>query len=132
MLPNAKRYHIWRQRLSQLIPESCKYQRYRLANMVLLVVGIYKSRSVHLSLLARQVPIRGRKLSLERRLRRFMDNGAIRVREWYRPIAVTLLKAASSSGQVHLLIDSNSNCVSTQLRKGVRLLDPNISPEYVW
>lgn len=106
MLSNSTLYHIWQQRLSQLIPEECKYHRYRLANMLLLVVGIYKARSVHLSLIARQVPIRVRKLSLERRLRRFLDNGAIRVRDWYRPIAVSLLKAASSGGQVHLLIDS--------------------------
>jgi hypothetical protein len=115
MLSNSVLYRIWRERLSQLIPAGCKYHRYRLTNMLLLVVGIYKARSVHLSLIARQVPIRVRKLSLERRLRRFMDNGAIRVREWYRPIAVALLKAASSGGQVHLLIDSTKVSARHQL-----------------
>jgi hypothetical protein len=115
MLSNATLYHIWRQRLSQLIPEDCKYQRFRLTNMLLLVVGIYKAKSVHLSLIARKLPIRVRKLSLERRLRRFTDNGAIRVRDWYRPIAVTLLKAASSGGQVHLLIDSTKVSARHQL-----------------
>ncbi|MHC4336160.1 MAG: IS4 family transposase [Planctomycetota bacterium] len=83
--------------------------------MLLLVVGIYKARSIHLSLIARQVPIRVRKLSLERRLRRFMDNGAIRVRDWYRPMAVALLRAASSGGQVHLLIDSTKVSARHQL-----------------
>ena len=115
MLSNSMLYRIWRERLSQLIPEDCKYHRYRLTNMLLLVVGIYKARSVHLSLIARQVPIRVRKLSLERRLRRFMDNAAIRVRDWYRPIAVTLLIAASSAGQVHLLIDSTKVSARHQL-----------------
>jgi hypothetical protein len=115
MLSNTALYRIWRKRLSQLIPVDCRYRRYRLTNMLLLVVGIYRARSVHLSLIARQVPIRVRKLSLERRLRRFMDNGAIRVREWYRPIAVALLKAASSGGQVHLLIDSTKVSARHQL-----------------
>ena len=31
---------------------------------------------------------------------------AVRVREWYRPVAIALLKAASSAGQVHLILDS--------------------------
>jgi hypothetical protein len=115
MLSNSVLYRIWRERLSQLIPEDCKYQRYRLTNMLLVVVGIYKARSVHLSLIARQLPIRARKLSLDKRLRRFLDNGAIRVREWYRPIAVTLLTAASSGGQVHLLIDSTKVSARHQL-----------------
>jgi hypothetical protein len=115
MLSNSVLYRIWRQRLLQLVPKNCKYHRYRLTNMLLLVVGIYKARSVHLSLIARQVPIRVRKLSLERRLRRFMDNGSIRVREWYWPIAVALLKAASSGGQVHLLIDSTKVSARHQL-----------------
>ena len=52
MLSKSTLYHIWRQRLSQLIPEDCKYHRYRLTNMLLLVVGIYKARSVHLSFIA--------------------------------------------------------------------------------
>jgi hypothetical protein len=87
MLSNSVLYRIWRKRLSQLIPEDCRYHRYRLTNMLLLVVGVYKARSVHLSLIARTLPVRVKKLSLVRRLERFMDNGAIRVREWYRPIA---------------------------------------------
>ena len=115
MLPNSVLYRIWHERLSQLIPEDCKYHRYRLTNMLLLVVGIYKSRSVHLGLIARKIPVRVRKLSLVRRLERFIDNSAIRVRQWYRPIAVSLLKAASSGGQVHLLIDSTKVSARHQL-----------------
>lgn len=115
MPSNSVPYRIWRKRLSQLIPDNCQYRRYRLTNMLILVVGIYKARSVHLSLIARQVPIRVRKLSLERRLRRFLNNGAIRVREWYRPLAKALLTAASVSGQVHLLIDGTKVSAGHQL-----------------
>ena len=76
-------------------------------NMLLLVVGLYKAESVHLSKVARKLPIRAKKLSLDKRLRRFLDNGAVRVREWYRPVVAELLAAASSGGQIHLLIDSS-------------------------
>lgn len=39
MLSNSELHRIWRQRLSQLIPEDCKSHRYRLANLLLLIVG---------------------------------------------------------------------------------------------
>lgn len=102
MLSNSELYRIWRERLAQLAPDECQS---RLTNMLLLVVGLYKAGSVHLSKIARQVPIRAKKLSLDKRLRRFLDNGAVRVREWYQPVAEMLVKAASSAGQVHLVID---------------------------
>jgi hypothetical protein len=84
-------------------------------NMLLLVVGLFKASSVHLSLVARKVPIRAKKLSLDKRLRRFLDNGMMRVREWYRPVAIGLLQAASSAGQVHLVIDCSKVGFSHQL-----------------
>jgi hypothetical protein len=40
-----------------------------------------------------------------KRLRRFVDNENVRVREWYRSTAKKLLKAASVAGTVHLIID---------------------------
>jgi len=107
MLPDPrspKLYRIWRERLAQLTPDNC---RSRLVNMMLLVVGLYKAESVHLSKVARKLPLRAKKLSLDKRLRRFLNNPGVRVREWYRPVAVALLKAASSAGQVHLIIDSS-------------------------
>jgi len=102
MLSNSGLYRIWNQRLAKLSPDGC---RSRLLNMVMLVVGLFQAKSVHMSLIARKLPIRAKKLSLDKRLRRLLDNGAIRVREWYRPVAVGLLQAASSAGQVHLVMD---------------------------
>jgi hypothetical protein len=104
MLSNSELYRVWRERLAELSPDGC---RSRLVNMMNLVVGMFKAKTVHLSLIARKIPIRAKKLSLDKRLRRFLDNGAIRVREWYRGVAVALLEAASSAGQVHLVIDGS-------------------------
>jgi hypothetical protein len=73
--------------------------------MMWLIVGLFKARKVHLSLIARKLPIRAKKLSLDKRLRRFLSNPAVRVREWYRPVAEKLIEAAASAGQVHLIID---------------------------
>ena len=102
MLSISELYRIWRKRLAELSPDGCQS---RWVNMVMLVVGLFKAQSVHLTLIARKLPIRAKKLSLDKRLRRFLDNGAIRVREWYRPVAIGLLRAAASAGQVHLVID---------------------------
>jgi hypothetical protein len=106
MLSNSELYHIWRERLTQLAPDAGAC-RTRLVNMMLLVVGLYKAESVHLSKVARKLPVRAKKLSLDKRLRRFLSNPRVRVRDWYRPVAVALLKAASSAGQIHLIIDSS-------------------------
>jgi hypothetical protein len=63
MLSNSELYRTWCKRLSQLEPDTC---RSRLTNMLLLVVGIYRAKSVHLSLVARKLPVRAKKLSLGR------------------------------------------------------------------
>ena len=72
MLSNSDLYRTWRKRLAQLSPDDCAS---RLTNMLLLVVGMFKAQSVHLSLIARKLPIRAEKLSLDKRLRRFFENG---------------------------------------------------------
>lgn len=102
MLSNSELYRVWHKRLKELSPDGCQS---RMMNMMWLVVGLFKSGSVHVSLVARKLPIRADKLSLDKRIRRFLDNGAVHVREWYRPVAVGLLKAAASAGQVHLVMD---------------------------
>jgi len=109
---NLHLYHTWRKQLHQLAPDLCES---RLTNLVLLVVGLYLAQSVHLTLIARKLPIRAHKLSLDKRLRRFLANGAVRVREWYKSRAVELLRAASSAGQVHLIIDCSKVSAGHQL-----------------
>jgi len=114
MLSNSELYRIWRKRLTQLMPDG-KYERYRVTNMLMLVVGMYKARSAQLGLIARKIPLRVRKVSITRRLRRTLDNRAIKVREWYNPVASGLLKAASTGGQVHMIIDGSKVGASHQL-----------------
>ncbi len=104
MLSNSELYRNWKQWLTQLAPDDCQS---RLNNMVYLVVGLFKAENVHLSRIARKMPVRAKKLSLDKRLRRFLDNPAVRVREWYQPVAEKLIQAAGSAGQIHLLIDSS-------------------------
>lgn len=88
----------------QRIPEECETS---LTNLIFLMMGIFQARSVQLNLVARKTPIRAQKLSIVKRLTRFLDNGAVRVREWYHPYAELLLTSAGNSGQVHLIIDTS-------------------------
>lgn len=89
--------------LVQLLPKEIDS---RLTNMALLMVGIFGSRSVQTGRLAANVPLHIKKQSIVRRLERFLDNGAVRVRSWYEPIAQGLIQAASAAGEVALVWDS--------------------------
>jgi len=109
---NSQSYGKWQAMLKQLIPDNCQS---RLTNLVLLLVGIFDSRSVYLSVLARKIPICAKKLSLAKRFERFLDNQAVRVKEWYHPWASWLIQSASTGGTVHLVIDSTK--VSAYCRK---------------
>ena len=71
---NPQLYSKWRKWLMQLIPDKCET---RLTNLLLLMVGLYLSKSVHLNLIATKLPIRAKKLSLVKRLSRFLENEAV-------------------------------------------------------
>jgi hypothetical protein len=83
-MPINHLYDTWMHQICELQP---KARITRIRNFVWLMVGIYESRSVHLSKIAGKIPGRAKQVSLTRRLSRFLDNPAIRVREWYGPIA---------------------------------------------
>jgi hypothetical protein len=89
-MPINQLYHTWIQRICKLRPGQRITQ---VRNFVWLVIGIYQSRSVHLSKIAGKIPGSAKLLSITRRLSRFLDNPAIRVREWYEPIAHQWLQA---------------------------------------
>jgi hypothetical protein len=88
----------------QRIPDECES---RLTNLIWLMMGIFQARSVQLNLAARKVPIRAKKLSIVKRFGRFLDNEAIRVRDWYHPFASTVLRATAVAGRVRLIIDAS-------------------------
>ncbi len=70
------------------------------------MVGIYLRRSVHLSQITLKIPSRAKLPRLTRRLTRFLDNPAIRVRGWFEPIAQALLQpAAATVREIRLIAD---------------------------
>jgi hypothetical protein len=96
-------YHTWFNRIEQLRPDE---RVTRLRNFVWLLVGIYRSKAVHLSKVALMIPGDANLLSVTRRVSRFLDNPAIRVREWYEPIARDVLQAmAKTVGEIRLIVD---------------------------
>lgn len=105
-------YRTWQAQFLQWLPDDCDT---RLTNLIWLMYGMLKACSVQLNLVARHVPVRAKKLSIVKRLERFLNNAAVRVRPWYRPVARQLLSAASSSGQVRLVIDGSKVAFGFQL-----------------
>jgi hypothetical protein len=96
-------YDTWFQRIRELRP---KQRITQLRNFALLVYGIYLSRSVYLSRIAGKIPGKAKLQSVIKRLDRFLDNPVIRVREWYKPIAVEwLAKQYARIGEIHLIVD---------------------------
>jgi hypothetical protein len=87
----------------QLWPGECDS---RIVNMAYLMMGIFGARSVQTGRIAAHVPVAAKKMSLVRRLERFLDNGAVRVRAWYEPIAVRIITTASVTGDIHLVLDT--------------------------
>ena len=111
-IPASELYRSLYERLMRLRPHEVDS---RLTNMVYLMMGILLSRSVQTGRLASRIPLRVKRLSIVRRMERFLENGAVRVREWYASIAGELLAAASASGQVALIIDGTKVSFGHQL-----------------
>jgi hypothetical protein len=106
-------YHTWLRRISQLRPGE---RVTRLRNLGWLITGIYKSKSVHLSKIALKIPGDVKVRSIVQRLSRFLQNPAIRVREWYTPVARRLIQAmAQTVGEVRLIADGTKVGFSHQL-----------------
>ena len=101
--PSQRLYSSVYLALAQLLPSEVDS---RLTNMAFLMVGILGAHSVQTGRLAAYIPLHIKKLSIVRRMERFLDNGAVRVRSWYEPIARWLIQAASVSGDIALVWDS--------------------------
>ncbi len=102
-MPTNTLYHIWFQRIRELRPGQRITQ---VRNFIWLMSGIYQSRSVCLSRIAGKIPGPAKLLSITRRLSRLLDNPAIRVREWYEPIARQWLEAQFRHlGEIRLIVD---------------------------
>jgi hypothetical protein len=102
-MPIKKLYHIWMRKLEEIYPEE-RITRKR--NMAYLLVGLQQSRSVHLSKIAEKIPGKAFLPSITRRISRFLNNPAVRVRDWYRPIATMIINRIAC-GEIHLLVDGS-------------------------
>jgi Transposase DDE domain len=103
--------HLYRSLRDSLVQLRPNERQTRIRNFGWLLVGLFLSRSVHLSKIANKIPST-RKATLPstiRRLSRLMDNASIRVREWYDPLARCLIEcqAQSLGGEVRLIVDTS-------------------------
>ena len=98
-------YHTWVERIKQLRPQE---RISRVRNMAWLITGIYESQSVHLSKIGNKIQGRASLTSHVQRLSRFLANKAVRVREWYQPIAQNLIERVAAAGQeIRLVVDGS-------------------------
>ena len=98
-------YHTWLNRIRELYPHE---RITRLRNMAWLITGIAESRSIHLSKIANKLPGEATATSIVRRLSRFLDNPAVRVRRWYEPVAQNLVERVSRhQTEIRLIVDGS-------------------------
>ena len=82
-------YRTWNNLLKQWLPAQCHT---RLTNLTWLIVGLYLARCVHASAIVKQWRVPAKVVSLTRRLSRFLDNPAVQVTVWYKPVARRVLE----------------------------------------
>ncbi len=112
-MPINQLYHTWMRRIRELRPGQRITQ---VRNFVWLLIGIHQSRSVKLSRIAGKIPGSAKLLSTIRRLSRFLDNPAIRVRTWYAPIAKQWLETQFRHlGEIRLVVDGTKIGAGHQL-----------------
>lgn len=112
-MPTNQLYHTWIQRIRELRPEQRITQ---VRNFVWLLIGIHRSRSVNLSRIAGEIPGSAKLPSTVRRLSRFLDNSAIRVRAWYETIARQWLETQFQHlGEIRLVVDGTKIGAGHQL-----------------
>jgi hypothetical protein len=105
-------YRILHERIMPMIADECDS---RLTNLLLIMLGLYKGRSVHLSRIASRIPSQARKVSTVERIRRFLSNEAVQVAVWYKRTAQQLIERAVAGGGVHFIIDSSKIGFGQQL-----------------
>jgi hypothetical protein len=86
----------------------------RLRNLALLVTGLYLARKVHLSLITDEWHVAGRGPSLVNRLRRFLSNFRVSVRDYYRPVAESLISSFRGL-PIRLIVDTTKIGFSARL-----------------
>jgi hypothetical protein len=102
-MPINRPYDTWKTRILELRPSQRITQ---IRAFTWLIVGLYLSRSVCMSKIACKIPGKAMLTSATRRLSRLLNKPAIRVREWYEPIARRWLEAQFRClGEIRLIVD---------------------------
>jgi hypothetical protein len=101
MRNNLRVYYNMLDRVTTWLP---KERITRLRNLALFVTGLFLSGSVHLSKIAGELPTPGKNPSLVNRLRRFLKNPRVSVRDFYRPVAQQVVQAFDGH-VIRLIID---------------------------
>ena len=83
-IPPPPLYGSLYERLVELLPNEVDS---RLTNLIYVMMGIFLSKSVQTGRMASKVPVASKRVSIVRRLERFLANPAVRVRAWYEPVA---------------------------------------------
>jgi hypothetical protein len=100
------------QKIQQVVPTG---HAYRERTLGWFMTGISHAKSVHTPKVALRMVGEAKRVSQSRRLTRFLDNGKVRVREWYRPTAEQLLNKAGQAGKIRLIIDATKVAQGHQL-----------------
>lgn len=105
-------YHKLMQAISQVVGQERITQQRGLA---WLMTCLYLGRSPHIERIANKIPGPARKRSKGERLRRWLNNSAVKVRHWYEPVARQLLAATAEEQSVRLIVDGTCIGSSHQL-----------------
>lgn len=96
-------YHTLMQQIDQIIPKERITRRRVLA---WLMTCLFLGRNPHAARLGNKIPGQAKKSSKAERLRRWLNNKAVRVRDWYEPVARQLIEQAAASGRpLRLIVD---------------------------
>lgn len=100
-MTNTQLYHTLMKQIEHVIPSE-RITRKRL--FAWLMVAMFWGRTPQMSRLANKLPGPSQKKSKAEKLRRWLHNRHVRVRQWYKPIAQALIKQAAQSGKPIILI----------------------------
>ena len=117
MQSNLRIYHTIIRQIRKWLPDE---RITRVRNLALLVTGLYLARKVHLSLIVEEWHLAGKTPSLANRLRRFLSNSSVSVRDYYRPVAESLVSTFHGL-PIRLIMDT------TKLGFNARLLTVSIA-----
>lgn len=111
MQSNPQTYHTIFRQFRNLHPDE---RVTRVRNLALLVAGLYLAGKVHLARIAEVWHVPGRIPSLVNRLRRFLSNPRVFVRDYYQPVAESLIHVFDGL-PIRLILDTTKIGFSARL-----------------